>query len=41
MKTLAFIYTLVLTTLLSGCQSIQFFDSPIPVVSKPAITKPI
>ncbi|WP_201526618.1 hypothetical protein [Psychrobacter frigidicola] len=32
---------LVTLTLLTGCQSFQFVDSPIPVITNPVIVSPV
>lgn len=38
MKSFSFIYLLVVTMMLTGCQAFQFVDSPIPVTAAPTTT---
>lgn len=41
MKASTFIYIVALTSLLTGCQVFQIFDSPIPVISDRAVVSNI
>lgn len=38
MKSLTFVYLLTTTLLLTGCQSFQFVENPIPVTATPTPT---